>query len=85
MPIGPSLRGIVGRKAATQPGGSYSRALIDSGIVWNRDTLRRFLDGSSPALPESHASFGRQHPGEMESLLDYLESLSPAVRDPSKP
>src|SRR5689334_8393951 len=42
-PIGPSLSGIIGTKAGTQDSGMHSRALMDSGIVWNREALRRFL------------------------------------------
>jgi len=81
LPIGPGLNGIIGRKAGTQSTGVYSRALIDSGIVWDRESLRRFLDGSSSVIPDSHASFGQLHPTEIETLLDYLERLSDPDRN----
>ena len=74
-PIGPSLTGIVGRKAATQFSGLHSRALTDSGIVWNRDSLRRFLADPAVALPGTLMPTRVANADELESLLDYLESL----------
>lgn len=74
-PIGPSLAGIVGTKAGTQASGVHSRAAMDSGIVWNRDSLRRFLSGPPYELPGTLMPGGVVPPGELERLLDYLESL----------
>jgi cytochrome c len=41
--LGPSLYKVVGRKAGSVSGYGYSRAMQDSGIVWNRATLDRFI------------------------------------------
>jgi len=73
-PLGPSLSGIVGTKAGTQASGVHSRALIDSGIVWNRDSLRRYLSDPRRAIPGTLMPVGVADPAELESLLDYLES-----------
>jgi cytochrome c len=73
--IGPNLAGIIGRKAGTQDSGVHSRAVIDSGIVWDRDSLRRFLAEPSGAVPGTLMGVGVTNPAELESLLDYLESL----------
>jgi cytochrome c len=74
-PIGPSLAGIVGRRAGTQASGVHSRALIDSGIVWDRDSLRRFLSDPGRAIPGTFMPVRVADPAQLESLLDYLESL----------
>ena len=77
MPIGPSLAGIIGTKAGTQASGVHSRAAIDSGIVWDRESLRRFLS-EPPRDPPAPGPLMRtrvEDPRELESLLDYLESL----------
>jgi cytochrome c2 len=74
-PIGPSLAGIVGTRAGTQASGVHSRALIDSGIVWDRDSLRRFLSDPRRAVPGTFMPVGVADPAQLESLLDYLESL----------
>jgi cytochrome c2 len=42
---GPSLAGVYGKKAGTVPGFAYSDALKNSGIVWNDETLNRWVEG----------------------------------------
>ena len=46
-PSGPTLRGIFGRRAGTLDGFDYSQSLRDAGrngLVWNAETLDRFLE-----------------------------------------
>jgi cytochrome c len=74
-PIGPSLTGIVGTRAGTQDSGMHSRAVMDSGIVWNRESLRRFLSQPRSEIPGTLMAVSVRDPAELESLLDYLESL----------
>jgi len=74
-PLGTSLPGIVGTKAGSQASGVHSRALIDSGIVWDRESLRRFLADPRRAIPGTIMPVGVADPAELESLLDYLETL----------
>lgn len=73
-PIGPSLKGIVGTKAGTQPSGLHSRALIDSGIVWDRESLRRFLADPHRAIPGNIMPVAVEDPAQLDALLEYLES-----------
>jgi cytochrome c len=75
LPIGPNLQGIYGAKAGTQPGGTHSRATIDSGVVWDRQTLRGFLSAPRREIPNALMPDGLSDPAELESLLDYLETL----------
>ncbi len=75
LAIGPSLNGIYGAKAGTRPGGVHSRAMIDSGIVWDRQTLRGFLSAPRREVPTALMPEGLSNPAEVESLLDYLETL----------
>lgn len=74
-PLGPSLAGIVGAKAGTQPAGLHTRALTESGIVWDRESLRRFLSDPRRTAPGTTMTVGIADAGELERLLDYLESL----------
>jgi cytochrome c2 len=53
----------------------HSRVLIDSGMVWNRASLRRFLADPRRAIPGTIMPVGVADPVELESLLDYLETL----------
>lgn len=75
LPIGPSLVGIIGKRAATQADGVHSRAVMDSGTVWDRDSLRRFLSAPSREIPGTYMPIRLANPAEVENLLDYLESL----------
>jgi cytochrome c len=75
LPIGPSLTGIIGTQAGTQDNGVLSRAVIDSRIVWNRESLRRFLANPQPAIPGTLMPVSVVDPAELETLLDYLEYL----------
>jgi cytochrome c2 len=74
-PIGPDLRGIVGRKAATQHSGVHSRAALESGVVWDRKSLRRFLAAPQDEIPGTIMPVQVTDPKELDELLDYLESL----------
>src|ERR1700691_5783783 len=48
---GPTLLGVMGRKAATSPHFNYTQALVGSGLVWNAATLNRFLTDPMKAIP----------------------------------
>jgi cytochrome c len=41
---GPSLLGVLGRRAGTLPGYAYSPALAGSGIVWTEETVGRLFE-----------------------------------------
>ncbi len=74
-PIAPNLAGIVGAKAGTQASGLHSRGMVESGVVWDRDSLRHFLSEPSQAVPGTLMPVRVDDPRDLESLLDYLESL----------
>jgi cytochrome c len=41
--LGPTLHGIVGRKAGSLPNFAYSSAMKDADLVWDKATLDRFI------------------------------------------
>jgi cytochrome c len=41
--LGPSLHGIIGRKAGSLAGYAYSEAMKNAGFVWDEATLDRFI------------------------------------------
>jgi cytochrome c len=73
--IGPNLAGVLGKKAGTQASGIHSQPAIDSGVVWDRESLRRFLSTPRREIPGSIMPVNVADPVELERLLDYLESL----------
>jgi cytochrome c len=42
--LGPSLAGIIGRKAGSLPDYAYSDAMKNSPVVWDEATLDRFIE-----------------------------------------
>jgi cytochrome c2 len=73
--IGPSLIGIVGRKAATGESGVHSRALIASGIIWDEASLRKFLAAPTKAVAGTNMPVGVPDPQQIDDLLAYLRTL----------
>jgi cytochrome c2 len=73
--LGPSLAGIVGRKAGTGTSGVHSRAMAESGIVWSRSSLRRFLSDPAREVPGTIMPVRVEDPKALEDLLNYLETL----------
>lgn len=73
--IGPSLVGIVGRKAGTGESGVHSRALMESGITWDEASLRRFLAAPSKQVPGTIMPVDVPDPQQIDDLLAYLRTL----------
>jgi cytochrome c len=73
--IGPSLVGIVGRKAATGETGVHSRALIGSGIIWDEASLRTFLAAPTKAVAGTIMPVGVPDPQQIDDLVAYLRTL----------
>jgi cytochrome c len=71
---GPSLKGVVGRKAASAPGFEYSPALKASGLTWTPAELDRFLTDPQKALPGTAMVVSVPDPAERAALIDYLKS-----------
>jgi cytochrome c len=75
--LGPSLHGIVGRKAGSAEGyGNYSAAMKQSGIVWDEATLDRFLANPEAVVPNNNMKpFARLADAAVrKQIIDYLET-----------
>lgn len=74
---GPSLGGIFGRKAGTEAGFAYSDAMKTSGLVWNADTLSRYLTAPQKLVPGTKMQFtGLNNPQQLRDLLTYLQTAT---------
>ena len=73
--VGPSLVGVLGRKAGTGSSGVHSRAAIESDTVWTRSSLRRFLSDPGREMPGTLMSVRVQDSRQLDDLLNYLETL----------
>jgi cytochrome c2 len=72
---GPTLVGVVGRRAGTAGGGTTSRALSESGIVWDEATLRQYLAAPGDKVHGTIMPVGAQRVQDRDDLVAYLKSL----------
>ena len=74
---GPNLFGIVGRKAGTLPGFTYSEALRENkdGITWTRETLDRWLTDPQAFIPGVVMPYQQADPAIRQRVIDYLDTL----------
>jgi cytochrome c len=73
--VGPTLHGIVGSKAAEVEGYPFSPALRNSGIVWTRDALDRWLQGPMTMVPGTKMVMSVPNAQARKDIIDYLETL----------
>lgn len=73
--VGPSLAGIIGRKAGSSEGYRYSDAMIHSNITWNEGTLDTFMISSRNMVPGTKEPFaGVKDQQTREDLIAFLKS-----------
>jgi cytochrome c len=73
---GPSLFGVVGRKAGEEPGFHYSSANKESGLTWDAATLDRYLQAPRVVIPHTLMSYqGLKDTQKRADLIDYLTTL----------
>ena len=70
--IGPRHRAVVGRAAGTVPGYAYSPALKSSRIVWDRDTLDRWLTNPQALVPGAKMFFMLPNAQDRADVIAYL-------------
>jgi len=81
--IGPSLWGVFGRPAGSAEGfGGYSEAMRESGIVWGRRSLARFLSDPQGTVPGT-TMLARpvRDPQALSALVFYLREMTRPPED----
>ena len=72
---GPSLFATFGSKAGQHEGFAYSDALKNSQLVWNADTLSRYLASPKTAVPGGKMKYdGLENAKDRTDLIGYLAS-----------
>jgi cytochrome c len=72
--IGPSLAGVVGRKAGSVPGFAYSAANKNSGDTWDEMTLDTYLTDPRKFMPGTKMVFaGLKNSEDRKALIEYLK------------
>jgi cytochrome c len=74
--VGPSLFGIVGRKAGLVEGFHYSDANKNSGFTWDEATLDRYLKDPRAAVPGTFMAYGGlKDDQKRHDLVTYLATV----------
>lgn len=70
--LGPSLAGVVGRKAGSVEGARTSQALRDSGITWDAPSLDRFLADPRGTVPGTSMTVRLTDAARRAAIIAYL-------------
>jgi cytochrome c len=74
--LGPTLFGVVGRKAGTIEGFRYSQANKNSGITWTPEVLDEYLKDPKAKVPGTIMAFaGLKNDTERANIVAYLSTL----------
>ncbi|MEO8419596.1 MAG: c-type cytochrome [Hyphomicrobium sp.] len=75
--LGPTLHGIVGRKAGSVEGFAFSPAMKGSGVTWDAATLDKFISDPNQVVSGNKMQpfGGIADAGERKKIIDYLGTL----------
>lgn len=75
--IGPSLAGIIGRKAGSEVGFDYSDAMRQASVVWTPDNLAAYLADPQKFVPGNHMPFpGLPSAQDRADVIAYLQKIA---------
>jgi cytochrome c len=79
--IGPTLNGVVGRKAGSVEGYNYTDANKNSGLVWDEATLKEYLKNPKAKIPGTKMIFaGLPKEEDIDNVIAYLKQFGPDGR-----
>ena len=74
--VGPVLNGVIGRKAGSYPGYSYSDANKNSGITWDEATFREYIKDPKAKVPGTKMSYaGLKDEQKINDLVAFLKQF----------
>ena len=74
--LGPNLHNIIGRKSGSVPDYSYSSAMKDADLTWDRATLDRFIANPDQVVPGNRMKpyGGLTSAEERAKIIAFLEA-----------
>jgi cytochrome c len=73
--IGPSLAGVFGRKSGSEPGYNYSAALKAANIIWDAQTLDKFLANPASDVHGTKMFINVSAASDRQNVIAYLKTL----------
>jgi cytochrome c len=70
--VGPRHRGVYGRKAGSLPDYDYSDGLKNSGLVWNEQTLDKWLTNPQALVPGARMFYHLDNPADRADVIAFL-------------
>ena len=72
--VGPVLNGLIGRKAGSVAGFSYTAANKDSGITWDEATVREYINDPKAKVPGTKMIYpGLKNEQKTNDLIAFLK------------
>ena len=73
--VGPSLHGVIGRKAGTVAGFKYSEAMAGSDVTWDATTIAEYVAKPKEFIPGNKMAFaGLKKQDEIADLVAYISA-----------
>jgi cytochrome c len=73
--VGPTLQGVIGRKAGTVEGFKYSEAMTGSGVTWDAATIAEYVAKPKEFIAGNKMAFvGLKKEDEIEDLVAYIQA-----------
>ena len=74
--VGPELNGVIGRKAGSVAGYSYSKANKESGITWDEATFREYIKDPKAKVPGTKMIYaGLKDEKKTDDLVAFLKQF----------
>jgi cytochrome c len=74
--LGPSLKGVVGRKSAAVEDYRYSNPMKRANLTWDEANLRAYIADPQGTVKGNRMPFGGlRQPGDVDDVVAYLKTL----------
>lgn len=75
--VGPTLAGVFGRTAGTLEGFKFSKAMTESGVVWDETTIAEYVADPKGFMPGNKMTFpGVKDEADRANLIAYLKEAA---------
>jgi cytochrome c len=75
--VGPTLNGVVGRKAGSAEGFNYSDAMKNSGLTWDEANLAEYIKNPKEKVPGNKMAFaGVKDDAKVADIVAYLKQFA---------
>jgi cytochrome c len=72
--IGPSLNGVIGKKAGSMAGYNYSGPMKKSALIWNDQNLADYLENPRKKVPGTKMTYaGLRKPQDRANVIAYIK------------